>query len=427
VILLDITGVLLAHAFSFHSRINEWGEDDEQRWSYRKLLMIATVAPTWLLTASVVAIELLIPVLPPHLDTGSDQLRLLAFMIYILLMPIALACLPFLLYFNRPVGTVNRSQDDCWKFGLFYFNPRDGAWVVPARLGAGIALNFGQPLAWILILISITGLGVRRYPQSSTANYEPNDSVQAQFATATRQLSGGEFAGSERLLYIARHTNDPAVWSSVAYELTVNHVKPDSALQWAKRAVTQGESLSSQTNLAMPNARNWEAMTRLAAYWSNLGYVCSWQGDLDCAQRNLEAAWALDPLPAYGNELAVVLKAVSKPQDEKATTTLKSESRVPARQVANVSVPGSKAGAAYFDARLSEKETAEIRWVGGDESLSRAAESIGHALNFPWPDDAGNEKVQIREKLTCTGVQSVCQLVILSPEEAITVPEQAVN
>jgi hypothetical protein len=71
--LLDIPGLLLAYAFSFHSRINEWGDDDEQRWSYRKLLMSATAAATWICTALVVVLQLQTPLAPKQLDTSLNQ------------------------------------------------------------------------------------------------------------------------------------------------------------------------------------------------------------------------------------------------------------------------------------------------------------------------------------------------------------------
>ncbi len=378
--------MLVAYAFSFRSRINEWGEDDEQRWSYRKLLIIAIVLPTWLFNAWVIVFELMTSSPTVHSLAGTNQLWQLAAISFLLFGPYvvvsALLFLRLLLYFNRPVGmTVNRTQDSCWKFGRYYFNPRDGAWVVPARFGAGgVSLNYGQPLGWMLLLISATGLGLIWNVKSPIPNFEPHDPVQSQFATASLQLRGGEFAASDRLLYMARHNDDPAVWSSVAYELTKNHVKPDSARQWAKRAVTREEQVTSQIPLLMNDGENREEMARLAALWSNLGYVCSSQGDLDCAQPYLEAAWALDPLPAYRDELAVVLKAVPKPQDGKILATLEIQNGVPVRNAVNVSVPGRKAGTAYFNVVLSQKGPVAIRWASGDENLSGAAELVGRTI-----------------------------------------------
>lgn len=335
-------------------------------------------------------------------------------------MPIAAVWVLLLLYYNRPTGTVNRAQDDCWKFGLYYFNPRDAAWIVPARLGAGATLNFARPLAWILILISASGLGLRCYVRSSAPIDNPDHFVESQFAIATLQLRGGKFEASEQLMRIARHSDDPAIWSSAAYELTDNHVKPHFALEWAERAAASGESVSAQARLTMTTNEDWKVMARLAAYWSNLGYVCSWQGDFDCAQRYLAATWTLDPLPGYRDELVELIKSAPRSPD-RILATLKLQSGAPVRQVVNISLQGSNAGTAYFDVLLSEKEPTKIVWSRGDRNLSGAAESIARNLAFPWPDDGGSEKVRFREKLTCTGFDSACELMALSPEEAVTV------
>ena len=50
----------------------------------------------------------------------------------------------------RPAGT-DRDDDQFWKAGLIYVNRDDPALVVGARFGVGWALNFGKPVAWLLI------------------------------------------------------------------------------------------------------------------------------------------------------------------------------------------------------------------------------------------------------------------------------------
>jgi uncharacterized membrane protein len=159
-VLIDVAGVLLAHAFSFRSRISEWDRDADERWSYRKLLMTTTVASTWVITGFAIVFGLHLQILPKRLDTTLDQLWLVAIAACYLLLMTTPLCLPFLLYYKRPVGVVSQAQDKYWKFGLYYFNPQDGAWIVPARFGAGLMLNFGQPLAWALILIAAIFLGL---------------------------------------------------------------------------------------------------------------------------------------------------------------------------------------------------------------------------------------------------------------------------
>jgi uncharacterized membrane protein len=38
-----------------------------------------------------------------------------------------------------------------WKAGMFYVNPADSALFVPKRYGIGYTLNFGRPVAWVVI------------------------------------------------------------------------------------------------------------------------------------------------------------------------------------------------------------------------------------------------------------------------------------
>ena len=45
----------------------------------------------------------------------------------------------------------DRDDDRFWKAGLLYVNRDDPALVVGARFGVGWMLNFGNPVAWLLI------------------------------------------------------------------------------------------------------------------------------------------------------------------------------------------------------------------------------------------------------------------------------------
>lgn len=48
-------------------------------------------------------------------------------------------------------GFLNRDDDSAWKLGSFYFNPHDPALMVNKRFGIGRTLNFGHPLAWVIV------------------------------------------------------------------------------------------------------------------------------------------------------------------------------------------------------------------------------------------------------------------------------------
>jgi uncharacterized membrane protein len=50
---------------------------------------------------------------------------------------------------EAPVG--DRTPDSAWVMGLFYVNRNDPALFIEKRFGIGYTLNFGHPLAWVLI------------------------------------------------------------------------------------------------------------------------------------------------------------------------------------------------------------------------------------------------------------------------------------
>ncbi len=49
----------------------------------------------------------------------------------------------------------DRSEDRYWRWGLFYINRADPAFLVEKRIGIGYALNFGHPLSWVLLCILV--------------------------------------------------------------------------------------------------------------------------------------------------------------------------------------------------------------------------------------------------------------------------------
>jgi len=58
-----------------------------------------------------------------------------------------------------PAG--DRTPDSCWKWGLFYINPRDPALFVEKRFGIGYTINLGNRWSWILALLLLAPLGIK--------------------------------------------------------------------------------------------------------------------------------------------------------------------------------------------------------------------------------------------------------------------------
>jgi uncharacterized membrane protein len=65
---------------------------------------------------------------------------------------------------QAPAG--DRTPDECWKGGLFYYNPGDPAVFVEKRFGIGWTINFGNPRGWfvlggiLLFAITVSGLSI---------------------------------------------------------------------------------------------------------------------------------------------------------------------------------------------------------------------------------------------------------------------------
>jgi len=49
----------------------------------------------------------------------------------------------------------DRTPDQCWKWGIFYYNPDDPALMVEKRFGIGWTLNFANRSAWIFIGLTL--------------------------------------------------------------------------------------------------------------------------------------------------------------------------------------------------------------------------------------------------------------------------------
>src|SRR5690242_11978516 len=45
------------------------------------------------------------------------------------------------------------TPDECWKFGMLYFNPDDAALWVEKRVGIGYTMNFAHVSAWVIVAL----------------------------------------------------------------------------------------------------------------------------------------------------------------------------------------------------------------------------------------------------------------------------------
>ena len=73
---------------------------------------------------------------------------------------VAIAPAPLLIAYiikkvSEPSGPPEQTPAECWKGGLFYYNPADPVVMVEKRTGLGYTLNFANPWSWALMLFLV--------------------------------------------------------------------------------------------------------------------------------------------------------------------------------------------------------------------------------------------------------------------------------
>ena len=63
---------------------------------------------------------------------------------------------------SKPFGEIiHEVKKNPWRLGIIYADPEDRRLIVRQRTGWGWTLNFGRPLAWVILGI-ILGFGIAR-------------------------------------------------------------------------------------------------------------------------------------------------------------------------------------------------------------------------------------------------------------------------
>jgi len=150
--LMDITfaagvGIVPAgmqFALRFHARSTDWNANPRASRKYRALLgfMRALVFSFVSLTLCFLAT---MPIGPVRTMSLYFWVTFRGYLI--LLLPL----IGIRLWLARNVSKQSGDpmRDDCWKWGQFYANPEDPAWVVPSRFGAGLSYNYAQKAIWL--------------------------------------------------------------------------------------------------------------------------------------------------------------------------------------------------------------------------------------------------------------------------------------
>jgi uncharacterized membrane protein len=71
---------------------------------------------------------------------------------------IAAVVWPLMKMNEAPGGPGDGTPDDCWKWGMIYYNPNDPALLVEKRTGLGYTFNFANKLSWVFFVVLVIAI-----------------------------------------------------------------------------------------------------------------------------------------------------------------------------------------------------------------------------------------------------------------------------
>ncbi len=217
-------------------------------------------------------------------------------------------------------------------------------------------------------------------------------------------------------------------WNDVAYYLADANVSLPDAQRLAEQAVKSAENESTRISLDSLNQDDLFLMTRLVSFWDTLGWVYFRQGNLDKAQKYLEAAWNLGQGSVDGGHLAQIYKKQGKLAEAKHIQSLADslQERNAPPDPKRIKVPTlaqmdageelsqmrhttlgklnvARGSGEFFILIVPGGKVQDIKFVSGDERVDQLSKMIsGLKFKAPLPDDAPVRIVR-RGLLYCPG------------------------
>jgi uncharacterized membrane protein len=141
--------LLALFALGIHYGGRRGNSGERAGWSarHRRLNLLMLVCTMWILSLmlSLPSFGVLIP---------PETMRLLTWgSVGLLLVTIVGFIIPLVRMSTEATGGTDATPDECWRWGTIYYNPNDPALMVEKRDGPGFTLNFGNRLAWALVVL----------------------------------------------------------------------------------------------------------------------------------------------------------------------------------------------------------------------------------------------------------------------------------
>jgi Flp pilus assembly protein TadD len=104
----------------------------------------------------------------------------------------------------------------------------------------------------------------------------------------------------------------PTVWNNVAYNLAEHQIDLDKAQQYAESAVSATTANLRNIDLSHLSLDDLQAVSNLGIYWDTLGWVHFEKGELDQAERYVQAAWLLNQHGEVADHLAQIAQKLGE-------------------------------------------------------------------------------------------------------------------
>src|SRR5215469_12449824 len=278
------------------------------------------------------------------------------------------------------------------------------------------------------------------------------DSAELQVSLGDAYLNLGQddkaLAAFDRAVQISA---TPVVWNNIAYQLSLKKAHLDRAQQYAESAVAATAAALRNLSLDQLSQRDLALVPSLIAYWDTLGWVYFAEGNLDKAEKYVNAAWSLGQHGEVGDHLGQIyekrgekdkaretyaealngLRPVPETRDRLAAlvggnakvpaVVQKYHDELQANRTLKVADKAAFSGHAESFVLLGEGSGGAsvdgVKFVSGEEKLRSLDDTLRHlkfSLNFP--DDTPT-KILRRGILSCPQANSQCTYVLILPDD----------
>ncbi len=186
----------------------------------------------------------------------------------------------------------------------------------------------------------------------------------------------------------------PFMFNNVAYTMAEANKSLSLSLEYAQRAVKQEETASANMALSSLTLDDLARMSRLAAYWDTLGWVHFKIGNLEQAEKYVDASLRLSESTTVRDHLIEIRKkrgphAQKSLEDSSTLRTVKLSRLVPGEASAEFFVVLSRAQG------TSEGKVEEVKFIKGSDELKSADRTLKSAkFSSVFPDDGPTRLVR---------------------------------